>query len=594
MDKTPAGKKELFQSLHTLRLRWKDGTFSEILNDWRWIFTYTKRYRLAVIFYTLLGIVSTTLGLVASVAGKYAIDIITGYQTSRLALLIAIMIGSAVFSLAFSNVISRISAKISIDINNDIQADIFDQIMDVDWKALGRYTSGDLLSRFSSDVGTVSRNAVSWLPSVIIAVYSFAATFILIWHYNRVMSLLAFASAPAMLLMSKYFIGRQRDYAARVKQTGSEMMGFEVEAFSNIESVKSFGVMQVFGQRLRAWQQKLRSISLEYNLFTIKTNVFMSVLGLIVQYAAFGYCLFLLWGRRITYGTMTLFLEQRVRLSGAFNNVVGIIPSFLASSVSAHRIRELIDLPRESHIGASAQLGAHAKDGVEVCMSGVDFGYREDRPVVCGADFCASPGEIVALVGPSGEGKTTMIRLMLGLVRPEKGRAYLRARNGTEVEMNADSRYLFSYVPQGNAILAGTIAENLRMVREDATDEELEQALKTACAWEFVSKLPDGIHSRLGERGRGLSEGQAQRIAIARALLRDAPVLLLDEATSALDVATERQVLRSVIRQCPNRTCIVTTHRPTVLSMCRRVYRVSDGDVRELSAEESSRLAMEF
>ena len=206
----------------------------------------------------------------------------------------------------------------------------------------------------------------------------------------------------------------------------------------------------------------------------------------------------------------------------------------------------------------------------------------------------ARPGEIVALVGPSGEGKTTMIRLILGLTHPENGTVTLTAADGQAMEMSADLRQFFSYVPQGNTMLAGTIAENLRMVKEDATDEEIIAALKQACAWDFVAKLPDTIHSPVGERGRGLSEGQAQRIAIARAILRDAPILLLDEATSALDVATERQVLRNIIRRNPNRTCIVTTHRPSVLNMCQRVYRVMQTRVRELTEEESSRMAMDF
>lgn len=594
MEKPNEENKALFQSLHILRSRWKDGTFGEILDDWRWIFSYSRRYKTAIVFYTLLGVFGTTFGLVASVAGKYVIDIITGYETSKLGAMIAVMLGSALFSLAFSNIINRISTRLSISIHNDIQADIFDQIIDVDWKAINQYSSGDLLNRFNSDVSTVSNNAISWLPSIIIAVYNFIVTFALIWHYNKVMSLLAFASAPIMLLMSKYFIRKQREYAAKVKETGSEMMGFEVETFYNFDTIKSFGVMENYGRKLRAWQQKLKSITLDYNLFTIKTNIFMSILGMIVQYAAFGYSLFLLWSHQITYGTMTLFLEQRSRLSGAFNSVVGIIPSFLTSSVSAHRIRELIELPRERHLPESEKLCELSDRGFEVRMNELSFAYVEGKRVIEESGFRACPGEIVALVGPSGEGKTTMIRLMLGLIRPDEGRAFLRAADGSEVEMNADSRGLFSYVPQGNTILSGTVAENLRLVREDASDEELIEALQIACAWDFISRLPDGINTRVGERGRGFSEGQAQRIAIARAVLRDAPILLLDEATSALDVATERQVLRNIIRQRPNKTCIVTTHRPTVLNMCQRVYRVMERHVTELSEEESSRMAMDF
>lgn len=583
-----------FGSLHALREKRRDGSFREVIDDWKWIFTYTKRHKLAVLFYTVLGILSTTMGIVASIAGKYLIDIITGYETSKLGLLIAIMLGSAGMSLVFSNLISRLSTRIGININNDIQADIFDQIIDVDWKSISDYSSGDLLNRFNNDVNTVSKNAISWLPSIIIAVYNFIVTFIVIWHYNKVMSLLAFASAPIMLLMSRYFISKQREYAKKVKQTGSQMMGFEVETFYNFDTIKSFGIMEGYGRKLRTWQQKLKKISLEYNLFVIKTNVFMSVLGLIVQYAAFGYCLFLLWSGQITFGTMTLFMEQRSRLSGAFNSVVSIVPNFLTSSVSAHRIRELIELPREKHLPESGKLMETAAEGFEVIMEGVDFSYVEGERVISGSSFRAAPGEIVALVGPSGEGKTTMIRLMLGLIHPDEGTAFLRACDGTGVEMNADSRLLFSYVPQGNTILSGTVAENMRMVREDATDEQIIEALKAACAWDFIAKLPDGIDSRVGERGKGFSEGQAQRLAIARALLRDAPILLLDEATSALDVATERQVLRNIIGKDPKKTCIVTTHRPTVLSLCQRVYLVKDGSVREADEKETSLMAMDF
>ncbi len=594
MDQNAEEKRAFFQSLHTLRTRWKEGSFREILDDWRWILSYSKRYKLAILFYTLLGVFSTSFSIVAAVAGKHVIDIITGYNTSKLGIMIALMLGSAFFSLAFGSLISRISARLSIDINNDIQADIFDQLIDVDWKAIGAYSSGDLLNRFNSDVKTVSSNAISWLPSIIIAVYNFLATFFVIWHYSKVMSLIAFASAPVMLLMSKYLLTKQREFSRKVKETSSGMMGFEVETFYHFDTIKSFGIMKVYGRKLREWQKKLRRISLEYNLFTIKTNILLSLLGMVVQYAAFGYSLFLLWERVISYGTMTLFLQQRSRLSTAFNNVIGIIPAFLTSSVSAHRIRELVDLPREQHYPETSELHDLAEKGLEVRMDGVDFSYEEDERVITSSYFRASPGEIVALVGPSGEGKTTMIRLILGLIHPDKGTAFLRSADGTEVEMNADSRFLFSYVPQGNTILSGTVAENLRMVRENASDEELIEALKTACAWDFVSQMPNGLNSAVGERGRGLSEGQAQRVAIARAVLRDAPVLLLDEATSALDVATERMVLRNIIRQHPNKTCIVTTHRPTVLNMCQRVYRVVDTRVTELSEEESSRLAMDF
>ena len=578
-----------YEAAKALFSSWRDGTFTEILDDWKWIFTYSARYKGAIVFYVLLGIVSTTLGLVGSVASKYLIDIITGYKTEKFALLMVIMIGSTIFSLVISSFLSRITMKLSIDINNAIQADIFDKIIDSDWLALSRYSNGDVLNRFNSDVGTVSGNAISWLPTIIIAVYHFIATFFVILHYDVVMALLAFASAPFLLLSSHYLISKQREYNKKVREMSSKMMSFEVETFYNFDTIKSFGITDRYSAKLRGWQQQFKDVSLKYNMFSIKTNIFMSILGTTIQMVAFCYCLFLLWAHSITYGTMTLFLQQRAALSAAFNRVVGIIPAFLQSSVSAHRVRELVELPKEVHIPESSEMDAFRDMGYTVRMSDVNFAYLEEQKVITDSDFVAKPGEIVALVGPSGEGKTTMIRLVLGLIRPEVGHVTIEA-GGQMVDANANTRHLFAYVPQTNAILTGTVAENLRMVREDATDEELIEALKLACAWDFVSAKPGGLDAPVGERGRGFSAGQAQRISIARAILAGAPILLLDEATSALDVTTERQVLRNQ----PNRTVIVTTHRPSVLNLCQRVYRVMETKVTELSEEEAAKMAMDF
>lgn len=583
-----------FASLSTLYRRWKEGTFGEIIDDWKWIFSYSARYKGTIIFYTLLGIFSTSLGLVASIASKYLIDIITGDKVDLLPQMIALMLGSAFFSLFFSNYIGRLSLKIGIRIGNEIQADIFDQIMDSEWMAISKYTNGDILNRFSNDVGVIGNNAIGWLPNIIIAIYRFIATFFVIWHYNRFMSLLAFASAPVMLVMSKFVIPRQRAFRKRMQEMGSKVTTFQVETFYNMDTIKSFGISDQYGGKLREWQERFKKVTLDYNMFSIKTSVFLSIVGMIIQYTAFGYCLYLKWTGQITYGTMTLFLEQRAALAGAFSSVVSIIPAFLNSSVSAHRIKELAQLPKETHIPESAELNELAKDGFKVEMEDVTFAYVEGNDVIEQSYFLAAPGEVVALVGPSGEGKTTTIRLILGLIHPQNGEVFIEASSGKRIECNADTRYLFSYVPQGNTILSGTIAENLRMGKEDATEEEMIQALKDACAWDFVEKLPEQVNNPVGERGRGLSEGQAQRVAIARAILRNAPILLLDEATSALDVTTERQVLRNIMENHPDKTCIVTTHRPSVLNLSKRVYRVMDKKMTELSEEESSRMAMDF
>ena len=581
------------QALKMLFDKFGDGTYTDFIADWKWIFSYSARYKWIIVFYTVMGLVSSTLGLASSVISKYLIDIITGYQYSKLWILIIAMIGSTAFSLVTSSIVGRISLKISIYVNNDIQADIFNKIIDADWQQVSAYQNGDLLNRFNSDVSTISGNAVSWVPNVIVNLYSFLATFFVILHYDVTMALFAFISAPVLLLVSRRVMRRMRAYQKRVLEMNSGMMSFETEVFYNFDSIKSFGVSDHYSDELTSWQKKYRDYNLDYNLYSIKMNIGMTGLSTGVGLAAFGYCLFRMWTGDISYGTMTLFLSQSSKLSGGFNTLVSIFPSMINSAVSAHRIREIVDLPREVHDPESLEkMRPLAAQGFTVRMCAVGFAYQAENNVIRRSDFVAKPNEIVAVVGPSGQGKTTMLRLILGLLHPQQGETVLEAADGTAFSMNADLREFFSYVPQGNTLISGTVADNLRVMKRDASDGEIVEALKIACAWEFIEKLEDGINSKLGERGRGFSEGQAQRIAIARAVLRDAPVMLLDEATSALDVETEERVLRNIIRQRPNKTCIVSTHRPSVLDMCQRIYRVVDGRITEL--EKTDELLRSF
>ena len=595
MDETKKVKKVLgSEALGILLSRWRDGTFTEILSDWKWILTYTRRYRRAVWAYTVLGVISSTLGLVSAVASKYTIDIITGYDSSQLWFVILVMLLLALIGLLLRSVTSRISTRITLWVNNDIQAEVYDRLLNADWQELNRFSSGDLLNRLTGDTGSVAGNAIHWLPDLIVAAYSFLATLAVILHYDWVMALLALASAPFLLLTSRRLIGGMRSHQQHLRQVSSQLMAYETESLHNLDAIKGFGITGRYSDGLRQQQEDFRQASLDYNLFSIKTEALLSILGSAVQMAAFCYCLYLLWSGRILYGTMTLFLSQGTKLTSAFNSLVRTVPNFLSASVSARRIRDLFDLPPEPAQPLDEALERAAAKGFTVQVEAADFAYDPAQPVLHRAALTAAPGEIVALVGPSGGGKTTMIRLLLGLIHPSEGRACLRTCDGQQLEMDAALRRFFSYVPQGNTLLSGTIADNLRMVRPEADDAALEQALRAACAWEFVSKMPEGLNATVGEHGHGLSEGQAQRIAIARALLRDAPVLLLDEATSALDVATERAILRNLVREYPHKTCIVTTHRPTVIGLCQRVYQVSGGELRQLSAEEAQRLAMEF
>lgn len=256
---------------------------------------------------------------------------------------------------------------------------------------------------------------------------------------------------------------------------------------------------------------------------------------------------------------------------------------------------DILSMPQEDYSQTDQADAFHERNcdgGIGLCIADTDYTYHTGTQVFRGISLEANAREIIALVGPSGEGKTTMLRLMLSLLHPQGGETYLfGSENPSDrLPLSPATRKLFSYVPQGNTLFSGTVAENMRNVNPEATDEEIMKALKTACAWDFIARLPEGIDSPVKERGGGFSEGQAQRLAIARALLRKAPILLLDEATSALDVTTERQVLRNIMQDEFPRTCIITTHRPTVLSLCTRVYKLEDMHCRILHEEEIKEL----
>ena len=278
---------------------------------------------------------------------------------------------------------------------------------------------------------------------------------------------------------------------------------------------------------------------------------------------------------------MTIFLSLSSTLTASVNSLVGLIPSAISLTISAGRLMDIVEMPQEDHSQDTLVTefeAQHKSEGIGLELKELNYAYQTGTKVFLNANLNAYPHEIIALVGPSGEGKTTMLRLLLSLLKPQNG------------DLSVCSGANFSK----KISLSPSIAENMRIVKPEATDAEIIEALKLACAWEFVAKLPDGIQSEIKERGGGLSEGQAQRLSIARALLRKSPILLLDEATSALDVATERNVLKNIMQDTYPRTCIVTTHRPTVLNICTRVYAIRKKKCECLTESEIQKLIAEF
>lgn len=551
-----------------IRQKVRDGSLREMWREAKWMFTYIRRYRAVVGIHILLGILGTALSLLSSVAMKTLIDVVTGFQTGAIFTAAAWMAGMLLGSAAMQAAASRIAAVINIRVQNGIQAEVYDRMLRTDWASLEQFRSGDLLNRLNTDVTSVSGGVTGLLPSFVTAAVQFLGSLMIILCYDPVMALIALIGAPLSVLCSRTLVRRMRSYNRRMKDISSEVMSFHEDSLRNLTSIKAFGIMDGFRDRMCAMQGKYRETYLDYNRFSVIAGFVMSIVGLLVSAGCFGWGVYRLWTHAISYGAMMMFLQLTTMLRSAFSSLIGLVPTAVSITTSAGRLMAIADLPEEP--GARERVSVPEPCTVE--LRDVTFAYPGGEPVLEHVDFRARPGEVVALTGASGEGKTTMIRLMLGLVRPEDGSVCLTGADGQCLPVSAATRAAFSYVPQGNTVFAGTIADNLRMVRPEATDAELIAALETACAYDFVRQLPDGIYARTGELGHGLSEGQAQRIAVARAVLRGAPVLLLDEATSALDEATEQRMLENLMHSGRVQTCVLITHRAATAERCPRRY----------------------
>lgn len=578
--------------------RIKEGVLHEVWEETIWIYEYARHYWKAMIFYTLLGLTGTAISLISSMISRDMVDIITGHQTGLLLKTFSLYIGFSIGNIVLNQISSYFSNKISIGVDNSIKADIFEKMLCTDLESIQNYHTGDLLTRWSSDASTISNGILSWIPNLIIYLARFISTFALVFYNDPMFALLALIGMPVSLLMSNRILKRMRNNNKQSAAMGARMSGFNQEAFSNIQTIKAFDLIRLYSHRLRELQSEYLSMRLTFQKLSMATSIILSLVGLFVSYSCYAFGIYRVWSGAISYGTMTMFLSLASSLTGTLNQLVSLVPTAISITTSAGRLMDILNMPKEdfSHTDeVDAFKQANADDGISLRMSDFSYSYHNGTQVFEHADFTAQPHEIVALVGPSGEGKTTLLRLILSLLHPQEGEAHLYGNTNKEtIALTPSTRRLFSYVPQGNTMFSGTIAENMRNVQPDASDDEIIEALKASCAWDFVRKLPDGINSKVGERGTGFSEGQAQRLSIARALLRHAPILLLDEATSALDVATERQVLKNIMRDDYPRTCIVTTHRPTVLGVCKEVYKIRDLRCKPLNADEIRELEDAF
>ncbi len=577
--------KRLFRKILKM---YTDDSAETVYKSWQWVFRYIAQYKREMAVYIVFGIVSVWMSLASAVASKWLVDAVSSYNAKAVVPAVVWMIVLALLGIVFQCVASRVSVRIQIKVNNDIQKDIYEKILHVKWLELSGFHSGDLLNRFHSDTIVVAECVSGLVPNIVIKTVSFVSSFAVIIFYDYTMAFIALLSAPVMLFASKLLMRKLQEHNAKMKEIASETTAFGVETFRNVESIKSFSLTDIFVKKLLRLQEKYKAETVTYNHFSTKMTMYLSFVGLGVHYACFGWGAFRLFMRKISYGTLTLFLQQATVLSSTFQAIVNIIPSTVSAMTSAKRIMEVVSLEKEEEF-APEVLGR--PDVVK--MDQAAFGYREGHTVLDHVCMEANKGEVVCIVGASGEGKTTLLRALLGLLQPSEGKAYLE-ENGQKVMLGSRTRRYFAYVPQENTLFSGTIEDNLKLVAPEATEAEMQEALRVACADEFVFKLPQGLQTMVVEKNGGLSMGQSQRIMLARAVLAKAPILLLDEATSALDMVTERNIMRNLAKNKDGKICIVTTHRPNVLYMADKVYRVEEGNVTMMTEEEIENYRNEF
>ena len=573
-------KERMLNVIKKIIEKYKSGAFREMWNETKWLYSYAAKYKWLIVIYIVIGLFATGLALAASLVTKNLINEVLGGKISAAAVALYVFLGLS--GIAVSALNRRLSAKISLRVNNEIRADVFGKFISTTWEEVSAFHSGDLLNRINGDVSTVADSVIGWIPSVTIKSAQFIGAIAIICYYDAAMALLSLISIPAAALISSLLLRKMRSYGTKIREAGSELMSFFEESLQNIQTVKAFGLSQSLDGRLAQLQKIYYDTSLEYNALSVKVTSGMSVLGLFVSYLCMGWCIFRLFTGAIDIGTMVLFIQLSSYLSSSISSLISSVPTVISATVSAGRIISVLNLPREEEDESlAAREIADFGEAPEIEFRDVSFGYKNGGKVFSEVDLTVAPGEFAAFVGPSGGGKTTLLRLLLGLVKPQSGKATLSAK-GKAAEISSATRRIFTYVPQEKAMFSGTVAEMLRLFSPEATDEEINAALKAACAYDFVAALPEGINTPLGERGAGFSEGQNQRLAIARAVLRKAPVLLLDEATSALDLETERRVLENITALCRGKTLIVMTHRESVLPLCDSVYRISGGKVEKV------------
>lgn len=536
----------------------------------RWLWTTSRGTRLQATINACISVCSVLLDFAFIASTKWAVDIATGRLEGNLHhaayALIAIVITRLL--IAFSN--RWVAAILGVRAQNNLRVRLFSHLMNGLWRGREEMHTGDVMNRLEHDVRDITALITEQLPAMMAIVIRLIGAFIFLYSMDHKLPFLLVCIAPTFILLSKIYVKRMRSLSRAIRSSESNIQSFLQDSLQHKMVLKALERCESVGHWLQQLQNNLHA---QVRHRTVFSSTSATLLG-----AGFniGYLVTFLWGvtslqeGRISYGMMLAFIQLVGQIQHPFREMSRYVPLLVSCLTAAERLMELEQLELEQ-TGEPKQL----EGPVGVRFEDVQFAYSDDgKQILHNLSYDFPPGSITAVMGETGAGKTTLIRLILALVKPTNGTITLYDSQHREVTSPL-TRTNITYIPQGNTLLSGTIRYNLQLGRPDASEEEIREVLHLACA-EFVLNLPDGLDTCVGEHGVGLSEGQAQRIAIARSLLRQGSLLILDEATSALDKETEGQLLRNLLLTPKTRkTVICITHRTAVCEYCSQVMKMS-------------------
>lgn len=555
--------------MNKLKKLWKDRD-----NQWKyfkWLMHYAKPYTWKILLMMGISLISTLATLFMVHVSKAIIDNATfGNGFLRL---VVVYVGMTLLLEVIRIFSTLFGTMLNEKFTFGIRKQVYEKIISSHWMDVKKYHTGDLMTRLTSDAGAVAEGIIGTIPGIIQLAVELILVFITLYIYSPLLAVLALTVAP-IAAISSWWLGRKLwKLQIKVQESEAAYRSFMQESLANLLIVKAFANEDYASNRFVTLREERFKWVYRRTKMGVANSTIMSLAFQLGYIAAFAYGAFQISTKAITYGTMSVFLTLVNRVQAPIMGLAQQIPRVVSVLASAKRIIELQDIPVEEKL----QENIPAKQ-IGVDVSHMTFGYT-DETVLEDVSLHIVPGETVAIIGESGIGKTTLIRIIMSFMSNISGEITFFNEQGQEEKANASTRNFIAYVPQGNTLFSGTVRENIRMGKLDATTEEMYDALKLASGYDFVMDLPNGIDTVIGERGHGLSEGQAQRIAIARALIRKAPFLILDEATSALDEGTELSVLQGLERLEPRPTCLIITHRKSILPYCDREIRIENKQV---------------